>query len=101
QPLDDAKADAFRLNSLLASPRQVAGERGRDFDDIVDETVADNYRAIRQAMRAVQRLKSKFPESEVTWRDILNRDLYKGGQVFDSQDVANQTAADAGQSSGQ
>lgn len=97
-PLDDVKANAMRVSSGEASERQIAAENGRDYDEIVDEHVADRRRTIGRAIRAAQKLTTKFGVP-ITWRDLLNQDLPKGGTVQDSADLPNadqkQTATEA------
>lgn len=70
-PVDDAMADAEQLKNLLTSPRRLHGRRGRNWEVIVDETLADNAYAIRQAQEAALRLNESLGASPVHWRDIL------------------------------
>lgn len=58
QPLQDAQADELRLKAGLTSPRRLHAERGQDSDEIVDERIADNERAIRGAIEASRRVAS-------------------------------------------
>jgi capsid protein len=102
-PLQDAQADAFQLQNLLSSPRRISANRGVDIKDIIKETVLDNASAIEQAMTAAATLNDKFPDSEIkiTWRDILNRDMYRGATLKDTIDQTGalgdgQDAAPAG-----
>jgi len=85
QPLQDANADAIKLSTLLSSPRRVAADRGLEFNDVVDETVADNKRAILAAIKAAQEIKTET-QVDVHYRELLNRDLYKGWQQIESED---------------
>lgn len=78
QPLHDAQANKVRAENLQDSPSQIAADNGRDFADVVRETVADNSMAVRKAIKAAERLKKEFPNVQLTWRDILNRALPQG-----------------------
>ena len=70
-PLKDAQADALQLQNMLDSPRGLVALRGRDFETITDETVADREMAIRKAIDAVQSIASDTGV-HVSWRDVLN-----------------------------
>ena len=65
-PLKDATGDKVRQDELLESPRQIAAERGRAYDDIVSETVADRAAMIEAAMAEAERI-------GVTWQEILGQ----------------------------
>lgn len=78
QPLHDAQADKTRAENLLESPSQIAAENGRDFVDIVAETVRDNGHAVESAIRSAEALQKKYPNVQIHWRDILNRALPQG-----------------------
>ncbi|MBX3467177.1 MAG: phage portal protein [Planctomycetes bacterium] len=69
-PIKEAQADAVRLDNHLASPRQVAAERGRDVDDVVKEIAEDRADLIRQAKAQADALAKEGIEG-VTWRDLL------------------------------
>ena len=88
QPLQDANADALKLSTLLSSPRRVAADRGLEFNDIVDETVADNKRAI---LTAIKESLDIYAQTKVVvhYRELLNRDLFKGAKLFDDLDYAD------------
>lgn len=88
QPLQDAQADALRLESGLTSLRRVHAERGEDFEDVAQESVRDNEYWIAQAMEATDRLKQRFPESakDLHWSTLYHRSLPKGMQSFDQLD---------------
>jgi lambda family phage portal protein len=70
QPLQDAQADALRLNKLMSSPRRVLGEQGIDHEEIVAETTEDNKKAIVAAIKRAQEIKSETGET-VSWREVL------------------------------
>jgi lambda family phage portal protein len=70
-PQKEAIADKTRLESHLASPRQVAAERGRDVDDVVREITEDRADLIRQAKAQADALVAEGIQG-ITWRDILD-----------------------------
>jgi lambda family phage portal protein len=84
QPLHDAQADVLRMNNLLASPTQIHAEDGGDFRSSVKESIRDNGLAIELAITEAQRLEKATGE-KVNWRDVLNRDLPRGGQIIDAE----------------
>lgn len=71
-PLKDAQADTLMQDSLLDSPRGVHASRGRDHDDVVDETITDNGKLIEKALKEAQRLNGVDKTAGVTWRDVVN-----------------------------
>jgi len=70
QPLQDAQADELRLAARLISPRRLHAERGQDYDDVLNETVADNAAAIRKAIEAAQAIAAET-RVEVDWHELL------------------------------
>jgi len=70
-PKTEAEADVVALENLLISPRDLANARGRDWEDIVRETVEDRSLAIRLAVEESQAILSDLG-LEVDWRDLLN-----------------------------
>jgi capsid protein len=72
EPMTDAAADLIRQRNLLASPRMVAAERGYDWDDVVEQTVADNGQAILAAKKKAAEINAAQPDdSPVNWREVL------------------------------
>lgn len=71
QPLQDAQADALRLEKRLTSPRRMHAEHGQDYDDINDETIADNKRAIMGAITASEEV-FEAKKVRVHWREFLH-----------------------------
>lgn len=71
EPLTDAKADTVRLVNGMASPRQIASERGRDWDTIVDERVEDMAQLIEKSAQKAQELSAKLGV-EVHWREVAH-----------------------------
>lgn len=73
EPLNDAKADELRLSAQLTSPRRLHAERGRDFNEISDEIVSDYALLISKALTEVDKITKKFPNADITWRDLIGR----------------------------
>jgi len=71
EPLKDAEAEAKRLDTGLASPRQIAAEKGRDYDEMVKEITADNRRLIEAAIADAAAINEKNPEAGITWKDLM------------------------------
>lgn len=71
EPLKDAQADQLQDTQLLSSKRRLQAARGRDWDEISSEIVADNVAIIRKALRATQQLNHEFPEARLDWREVL------------------------------
>lgn len=74
QPMTDAQADALRQEKMLESPRAIAGERGRDWDDIVAETVEDQGSAIEKALMKAEEIE-KRTGVRVDWHEFLGRTI--------------------------
>ncbi len=68
-PMKDAQADVLRIDNLLASPRQVAAERGKDYEAIAREAVADRALSIRVAVEEAEKLESDG--ITVSWQQLL------------------------------
>jgi lambda family phage portal protein len=94
-PLQDAQADSHRQDNMLASPRQIHAERGRDHDDVVRETVEDNSKAIRAAIMESKSIKDDL-EVEVDWRDILGRPANRTQTATQNVDAEGNPASAGG-----
>jgi lambda family phage portal protein len=70
-PHKDAAADVVRRENILESPRSIAGERGREWPDIVAETIEDNGTLIEAAIARAEQLRERFPGVAIDWRDVL------------------------------
>lgn len=70
EPLKDAQADALKIEKNLTSPRRLHAERGRDYDEVLEEIVEDRARLIRAAIDAADGINGDYPEAGVTWREI-------------------------------
>ena len=56
EPMKDATSDLLRLQNSLISPRRLHQERGRDYAEIVVETIDDNAAAIKLAIEKAKEL---------------------------------------------
>lgn len=67
EPEKDARADVLRQSDGLASPRQIAAERGVDYEDLVRESVDDVALAIRAAVSKSKELEEEL-EVSIPWQ---------------------------------
>lgn len=72
QPLQDAQTDLLRQRNVLNSPRRIHAEGGRDWEEVADETVADNTYAIVAAKKAAADINKKYPDDPVHWRELIS-----------------------------
>ena len=72
EPLKDAQAELLQLRNGLSSPRRIHGAHSRDVNEIHNEIVEDNGRAIELAAARAEEINSKFGDGTVHWRDILS-----------------------------
>lgn len=78
QPLQDAQADGYRLQSGQLSPSKWAREHGLDWEDHVEELVRNWKHAIIEAKQAAEEINESFQTDHVHWRDLLNMHLPNG-----------------------
>ena len=71
EPMTDAQADALQVKESLNSRRRIQASRGRDWDEIREEVIADNASLIRAAIVASLQLKQEFPGVDVDWREVV------------------------------
>lgn len=72
EPVADAEGDATQLRNALTSPRRLHAARGKDWEEIADESIADNSYAIEMAAKQAQEINEKFPNGPaITWRDLI------------------------------
>jgi capsid protein len=71
EPLTDAQADQLQIEQALNSRRRIQAARGRDWDEVREEIIADNASLIRAAIVASLELKAEFPNVSVDWREIV------------------------------
>lgn len=69
-PTKDAQSDVTQNDSLMNSRRRLLAANGRDIDEIVKETIADNGFTIEQAWKEAERLNKKL-QLHLTWQDVL------------------------------
>jgi len=73
EPMKDAGSDLLRLRNGLTSPRRLHAERGRDHEELVEETVQDNALAIRRAKTESVKINAEFADDQpVHWRELLS-----------------------------
>jgi capsid protein len=81
EPLKDSQADDLQQTRFLNSPRRIQGARGRDWDEVAPEIVADKSKLIRLAIEEADSINTDHPSAGVSWREIL-------GPGLTSQNVA-------------
>jgi lambda family phage portal protein len=99
EPVADAEGDAVQLRNALTSPRRLHAARGKDWDEVSQEIVADNSSAIQTAMTAAQEINGQNPgQPPVTWRDLIPLPMPAGTTLTlqDPEAVKAQQAAQAG-----
>jgi lambda family phage portal protein len=79
-PLQDAQADITAVAGLLNSLRNLLGQRGLDFDELMPEIVNDNvtiYTLCRDAARILNQ-EAVDDSEKVTWRELLAMPVPQG-----------------------
>jgi len=71
EPLKDAAADELQDTKLLNSKRRLQAARGRDWETISSEIVADNANIIRKALLEAGLINAEFSNAKLDWREIL------------------------------
>jgi capsid protein len=72
EPVADAQGDAEQLKNALTSPRRLHAARGKDWEEIAEESIADNAFAIQRAQRQAAAVNAEFPNGpQITWRDLI------------------------------
>ncbi len=72
QPMEDTQARALQVSTLQTSPRRSAGQRGSDWNSLVQEIVEDNALLITSAKTKAQEINQQFPDDDrVTYRDLI------------------------------
>lgn len=71
EPLTDARADAFRVENRLISPRRQQAERGQDWQQVAEEIVTDNTLIFDLAASAADKLNQKFPDLKLDPRELI------------------------------
>lgn len=72
EPVADAEGDATQLRNALTSPRRLHAARGKDWEEIAEESIADNSYAIERAAAQAAKINAAFPGGpQITWRDLI------------------------------
>jgi hypothetical protein len=96
-PVADAQGDQIRLQNGLISPRRLHQERGRDWEVVADETIADMEYAITKAKSAAQRINAQFTDAPIHWRELISLPMPTGIQMTMQDPQALQQQAQATQ----
>jgi hypothetical protein len=88
EPVADAQGDAEQLKNALTSPRRLHAARGKDWEEIAEESIEDNAFAIQKAQAQAAKLNAAFPESPpINWRDLIALPM-PAGMTMAMQDPA-------------
>ena len=72
EPVADAEGDATQLRNALTSPRRLHAARGKDWEEIAEESIADNAYAIERAAKQAATINAAFPGGPaISWRDLI------------------------------
>lgn len=71
EPFKDAQAEAKRLENGLCSDYDVAGEKGRDYDDLAPAITKGKRKLIESAIADAAAINAKHPEAGVTWLHLM------------------------------
>jgi hypothetical protein len=71
-PLKDAQADSQIIDRGLDTRRAILGKRGLNIEEVDRDLINDNQSTIIFAIVGAEQLKKKYPDTDVTWRDMLN-----------------------------
>lgn len=79
-PLQDAQADITAVAGLLNSLRNLLGERGHDFDELMPEIVADNVTIFKLCRDAARLLNADAVDDseKISWRELLAMPVPQG-----------------------
>lgn len=103
EPVADAQGDAEQLKNALTSPRRLHAARGKDWEEIAEESIADNAFAIQKAQTQAAAINAEFPNGpQITWRDLIALPM-PAGTTMAMQDpaaiaVQEKTAGQSGDS---
>jgi hypothetical protein len=60
------------LKNALTSPRRLHAARGKDWEEIAEESIADNAFAIQRAQTQAAAINAEFSKGpQITWRDLI------------------------------
>ncbi len=103
EPVADAQGDAEQLKNALTSPRRLHAARGKDWEEIAEESIADNAFAIQKAQTQAAAINAEFSNGpQITWRDLIALPM-PAGTTMAMQDpaaiaVQEKTAGQSGDS---
>ena len=80
EPVNDAMGDVVQERNLLNSHRRLAAARGINWEDLLNEIIADRVRIITKADDAAKLL-AKERGLDVTWRDLAQWPMPEGVQI--------------------
>jgi lambda family phage portal protein len=81
EPLTDASADLLQQRNGLNSPRRIQAARGRDWEEVAGEIIADNQLAIVRAIEAAEEINAAHPAASVHWRELISLPTPDGIQI--------------------
>jgi lambda family phage portal protein len=88
EPVADAQGDAEQLKNGLTSPRRLHAARGKDWEEIAEESIEDNAYAIQRAQEQAAKLNAAFPNgAQINWRDLIALPM-PAGMTMAMQDPA-------------
>jgi len=88
EPVADAEGDAVQLRNSLTSPRRLHAARGKDWEEISEEIVDDNFFAISNAAKKAEQFNAENPSMpQLNWRDLISLPMPEG-QTIALQDPA-------------
>jgi lambda family phage portal protein len=94
EPTKDATADNFQVKNNLNSPRRIQAKRGRDWDDMTEEIVDDREKLYEAAVLKAKQFKTKYPDTDVTWRDFAGGDMAKNAPIPEPDEPAGYGESD-------
>lgn len=71
EPLKDAAADELQDTKLLNSKRRIQAARGRDWETISSEIIADNATIVKKALEMAKEINAIWPDAKLDWRELL------------------------------
>lgn len=71
EPLTDGQADDLQAVRCINSRRRIQASRGRDWEEVSAEIVADNALLIRRAIEEAEAIEADFPDCGVNWRELI------------------------------
>lgn len=83
QPVDDATAELMETRNALTSQRRRCAGRGWDWDEVSQEIVEDNAKAIRRARDKARELNADLEDEteRVHWRELISLPTPDGVQI--------------------